>query len=305
LNNQVLVIGPFEYSLSNLNLNLDTLGQQLVASIQPLVSQLGTIVTSIASGAASVIGSLVLVIMVTYFILSENKGRPYRVVELNIPGYEDDIEHMGLELQRIWNGFLRGQLTMVGITFLIYSILLTSLGMRFALGLAIMAGFARFIPWLGTAVTWVVYFLVALLQGSTIFGLQPFGYALLVIGVSMLMDPVIDSMITPRIMGNALRVHPAFLLVGVFVGTAWLGFIGLLLAGPVLATIKLLVTYAFRKSFDRDPWEGLDDSRIVNQPSGLSFINPVWQKIKNWFEKIWQKFRGGNQPGPDNSEKDG
>lgn len=293
LNQQVLVLGPFEYPFSNLNLNLDTFGQQIVTSIQPMFAQLGTIVTSIAGGAASVIAALVLVIMLTYFFLLENKGRPYRVVELKLPGYEDDIEQMGLELQRIWNGFLRGQITMVAITFVIYFILLNILGVRFALGLAVMAGFARFIPWLGPAVTWVVYFLVALLQGSTLFGLQPFPYALLVIGVAMLMDPVIDSFITPKIMGNALRVHPALLLVGVFVGAAWMGFIGLLLAGPVLATIKLFAAYALRKSFDLDPWAYLEDIRIPRQPSGVRVVSKLWPKVKDWCLKMWNKIYAG------------
>ncbi len=74
LNDQVLVLGPLEYSLSNLDLNLDNLGRQLVSSIQPLFSQMGSILTSIAGGAASVVGSLILVVMVTYFLLLENKA---------------------------------------------------------------------------------------------------------------------------------------------------------------------------------------------------------------------------------------
>ncbi len=291
INEQMIVIGPFEYPLRNLNLNLDTAGQQIVSSIQPLFSRVGSIVTSIASGAASVVTALFLVIMLAYFILLENRGRPYRLISLNLPGYEYDIEQMGLELKRIWNGFLRGQLTMVSITFVIYLVLLNILGVRFALGLAVMAGFARFIPWVGTAATWLVYFIVALLQGSTLFGLQPFPYALLVIGVGMLMDPVIDSMITPRVMGNALRVHPAMLLVGIIIGTTWLGFIGLVLAGPVLATIKLLATYALHKSFDMDPWESLDRYRRPQQPAAVKVVGKLWNRIKDWSKKLWKPVR--------------
>jgi predicted PurR-regulated permease PerM len=306
LNDQVLVLGPLEYSLSNLDLNLDNLGRQLVSSIQPLFSQMGSILTSIAGGAASVIGSLVLVVMVTYFLLLENKGRPYRIMDLELPGYENDIENMGLELQRIWNGFLRGQLTMVGITIIIYSILLSVLGVRFMLGLAVMAGLARFVPWLGTSITWLVYFFVALLQGSTILGLSPLPYALLVVGVALLMDPVIDSLITPKIMGSALQVHPALLLVGVFVGTTWMGFIGLLLAGPTMATLKLLATYALRKSFDLDPWEGLDKSRIANQASFFDHTAKGWRDTKNWIRKVGHRLHNWfKSDQSEQEEKDG
>ena len=291
INKQVIVIGPFEYPLSNLDLNLDTVGQQIVSSIQPLFSRVGSIVTSIASGAVSLIAAMFLVIMLAYFILLENRGRPYQLFSLDLPGYEHDIDQMGLELKRIWNGFLRGQLTMVSITFVIYLILLNILGVRFALGLAVMAGFARFIPWVGTSITWFVYFIVALLQGSTLFGWQPFPYALLVIGIGMAMDPVIDSMITPRVMGKALRVHPAMLLVGIIIGTTWLGFIGLILAGPVLASIKLLATYALHKSFDMDPWESLQVDRSPKQPAVLHVAGNVWIQIRDLAMKLWKLVR--------------
>ena len=291
ISKQVIVIGPFEYPLSRLNLNLDTAGQQIVSSIQPLFSRVGSIVTSIAGGAASIIAALFLVIMLAYFILLENRGRPYQLFSLDLPGYEHDIDQMGRELRRIWNGFLRGQLTMVSITFVIYLILLNILGVRFALGLAVMAGFARFIPWVGTATTWFVYFIVALLQGSTLFGLQPFPYALLVIGSGMLMDPMIDSLITPRVMGNALRVHPAMLLVGIIIGTTWLGFIGLILAGPVLASIKLLATYALHKSFDMDPWESLEVERGHKQPALVQVVAKLWARIRDWVIKLWKQVR--------------
>jgi predicted PurR-regulated permease PerM len=304
INEQMIVIGPFEYPLRDLNLNLDTVGQQIVSSIQPLFSQVGSIVTSIASGAASLVTALFLVIMLAYFILLENRGRPYRLFSVNLPGYEHDIEQIGQELERIWNGFLRGQLTMVSITFVIYLILLNILDVRFALGLAVMAGFARFIPWVGTAVTWFVYFLVALLQGSTLFALQPFPYALVVIGVAMLMDPVIDSMITPRVMGNALRVHPAMLLVGIIVGTTWLGFVGLILTGPVLATVKLLATYALHKSFDMDPWKSLEADRQLKQPVVVKYAVKLWHKIRDWGIILWKLARERFAGRKDLKEKD-
>jgi len=288
INEQVIIIGPFEYPLSNLNLNLDTVGQEIVSSIQPIISQLGSILTSIASGAASVVAALFLVIMLAYFILLENRGKPYQLFSLDIPGYEYDLIQMGRELERIWKGYLRGQITMVSITAVIYFILLNILGVRFALGLAVMAGFARFIPWVGTAVTWFVYFLVALLQSTTLFGLGSFPYALMVIAVGMLMDPVIDSMITPKVMGNALRLHPAFLLVGIIIGTTWLGFVGLVLAGPVMASAKLLATYALHKSLDLDPWEYLEKDRVPRKPSVVKYAGRLWKKIAEWFTKLWK-----------------
>ena len=105
-------------------------------------------------------------------------------------------------------------------------------------------------------------------------------------------------------MGNALQVHPAMLLVGVLVGTTWLGFIGLLLAGPVLATFKLFATYALRKSFDLDPWENIGKSRRISSSSGPGVGARVWQKIKDVSQIIWQKIREFLQKRNGSQEKD-
>ena len=80
------------------------------------------------------------------------------------------------------------------------------------------AGFGRFIPYLGAFIGWVGFAIGALIQNPTPFGLTPFVYMLLVLGVSLFIDVILDHLVTPSVMSEALDVHPAAILISALVG---------------------------------------------------------------------------------------
>ena len=249
-----LVIGPFSFNVQLLDVN--AVGQQLLGVVQPILTQAGTNVVALASGMATLIGWTFFVLLVSYFILAESGGSG--LFSLTIPGYADDFHRLGMELNRIWNAFLRNQITIVLITILIYNVLLGSLGMRFFFGLALLAGLARFIPYVGPFIAWTSYGLVSFFQDSTIFGLSPLAYVGLVVGLAWLTDMILDNVVVPRLMANALRVHPAAVMISALVAFNLLGVIGMILAAPVLATVKLFLDYLLAKLFDQNPWTAMD-----------------------------------------------
>jgi predicted PurR-regulated permease PerM len=252
LSKSALVIGPFTWDLRHLDLNV--LGNQILNAVQPLLSQMGSILTSIAGGAASTFGWILFVLLVSFFILSEIEGEPERLIDIKVPGYSEDFRRLGRQLGLIWNAFLRGQLTITVLWICVYSVVLGTFGLSYFFGLAILAGFARFIPYIGPGITWTTFGLVAYFQGSTIFGLTPIVYVLVVVGSALVIDNLLDSLVTPRLIADALKVHPAAVMVAALVAANILGIIGIMLAAPVLATAKLFVDYTLSKLFDLDPW---------------------------------------------------
>jgi predicted PurR-regulated permease PerM len=258
-----------------LNLDLNNLGQDILSAVQPLLSGAGSIVGTFASSAASFFGWTFFILLISYFILAESGGISNRLINLSIPGYAEDLQRLGAELSRIWNAFLRGQLTIVLLTILIYIVLLGSLGLKFFLGLALLAGLARFVPYVGPAVTWTSYGLVAFFQGTTLFGISPLAYVGVVVGISWLFDMILDNVAVPRIMSDALRVHPAAVMVSALIGANLLGVIGVVLAAPVLATVQLILDYVVRKLFDQDPWEGM---QVMPPPAPLPTFIPNMQR---------------------------
>jgi predicted PurR-regulated permease PerM len=173
---------------------------------------------------------------------------------LDIPGYSDDIRRLGFELSRIWNAFLRGQMIVFFLTAISYTIVFSILGVGYAIGIALLAGLAKFVPYVGAFIVWTTLALVAYFQPGTIFGLTPLAYAILAVTLAVLIDETFDNVITPRIIAQALRVHPAGVLVAAIIAANLLGLLGVVVAAPMLATVALLWRYTLRKLLDLDPW---------------------------------------------------
>ncbi|KPL84378.1 hypothetical protein SE15_04490 [Thermanaerothrix daxensis] len=279
-------IGPFRFDLSTMAVG--DFANQLLGIVQPLLTRLGNLVGALAAGAATVIGWTFFSLLVAYFILADAEQARQQLLNLEIPGYAEDLRRLNTELGRIWNAFLRGQLVIFTLTVVVYMVILGLLGVKFYFGLALLAGLARFIPYVGPAVAWITYGLVAFLQGSTIFNLLPISYALLVVGVAWVTDVIMDNMVVPRVMGEALRVHPAAVMVAAIISANLFGIIGVVLAAPVLASLKLLLTYALRKLFDLDPWEGLE----VVPPPRRQPLNFVWG-IRDFLQHTWKQLVQG------------
>jgi predicted PurR-regulated permease PerM len=235
-------------------INMDELAQQLLSYIQPLLGSTGQMLGSVASGAASFFGWGAFILLVSYFIMTESGGLRKNLVKIEVPGYTEDFQNLGRELQRIWNAFLRGQMIVFTLAFLFYLFVLSVLGVRYAIGLALLAGISKFLPYIGPAIVWITLGLVSYFQAFKLFGMSPLLYTLVVFAVALVFDQLLDGFITPRIMAQALRVHPAAVLVSALVGADLLGILGIIIAAPMLATFILFFRYTTRKMLDRDPW---------------------------------------------------
>jgi predicted PurR-regulated permease PerM len=257
LSQKNIVLGPFELDMSKFDLN--ALTQQLIQTLEPLLGRLGASIGALATSALTTIGLLLFLLLISYFLLSEAGQFPDTADFIHIPGYDADIRRMGAELGYLWNAFLRGQLLIISLTIVVYTILMSGMGVRnWVFIIAILAGLARLLPYLGPTVTWTVTIIVTIVQGDNYFGLEPVAYAAVVLAVALLVDQIFDNIISPLIFGQALRIHPALLLIGALAAARLLGLIGLLLAAPVIATLKLVGTYTVRKMLDLDPWQELD-----------------------------------------------
>lgn len=286
---QTFQIGPF--TISPLGFDWEQIANQVVSAIQPVLGRLGSIVGSVAAGAANIFTWLALIILISYFLVAESEGIPGQLLNIRIQGYEADIDRMGKELSRVWKGFIRGEILVVFISLLIYSVSLGILGLQFFFGLAVIAAFGQLIPYVGAWATWISFGLVALLQTNAPFNLPSGIYMLIVLGVGVIINTVIDNILRTKVMAENLRVHPALVLLGALIGVQIFGFIGIIIAAPIMASLKLFLHYIIKKLSDRDPWKDLDLREAAETPKWISFIDVKWQQIKQWFVKMSEKFK--------------
>jgi predicted PurR-regulated permease PerM len=184
----------------------------------------------------------------------ESSGLQSDLIKVEVPGYNADLRKLGSQLSTIWNSFLRGQIFIFAMSTVIYIFVLSIFGVRYAIGIAFLAGLAKFLPYIGPAITWVIMALVTYFQDPPPFGMTHLGYMLMVVITTTVIDWIIDNLIVPRIMARTLRVHPAAVLVTALVAANLLGILGVIIAAPFLASVTLLGRYVMRKMFDLDPW---------------------------------------------------
>jgi predicted PurR-regulated permease PerM len=267
--------------------DLQALTNQILSVVQPLLGRLGGLVSSLATGAITTLGWALFVLVISYFLLADAGRVSNQLVRMEIPGYSGDLQQLGIELRKIWNAYLRGQLTIVLLVMVTYTILLTGLGVRYAFGIALLAGMARFVPYVGTFIAWATLAAVALFQGSNYFGLEQYQFAILVVVIAMLVDQIFDHLISPRIFGDTLGVHPAAILVAAIIAANLIGLVGLVLAAPVLATLSLVGRYITRKMLDVEPWP--------EEPGGLSYTRYSWirslRRMEVWLRAVGQRVR--------------
>jgi predicted PurR-regulated permease PerM len=290
LSGQVYTFGPFQIDFRHLDMN--QLSSQLLGIVQPLLGRTGELLSTLAGSAAQFLGWALFVLLISYFVLSESGGLRGRIVWLDVPGYSDDIHRLGLELSRIWNAFLRGQIIIFFLTVITYTVVFSILGIRYAIGIAILAGLSKFLPYVGPFITWTTLGIVAYFQ--PLFGLSPISYALLTLALAVLIDQTYDNVVSPRIIAQALRVHPAGVLVAAVMAANVLGLLGVVVAAPILATIALLWRYLLRKMLDLDPWpEG-------EAQHALSARLPVRDRIRQFWQNLrGQPVKGADAPSPD------
>lgn len=271
--------GPFSLDISTIN--LDQVSGNLIDTAQTMLGRTGELISTVAGGALNTLGWTVFVLLVSYFVLAESGGLREDILPLDLPGYTRDLQRVSKELMRIWNAFLRGQIILISVATAIYLVVLSSLGVSYALGLAIMAGMARFLPYVGPFISWTVLALVTFFQPERPFGLTPLVYMLLILGLAWMIDGILDNLVSPRIMAESLKVHPAAVLVAAIIALEMLGILGVVIAAPILATLQLAGRYIIRKMFDLDPWEGMEENPM---PPSLRV------QFKRWIAKLRGKF---------------
>jgi predicted PurR-regulated permease PerM len=250
--------GPFVLDLSEYP--LESLVNELLPNLQTPLSRVGSVISSFASGTLGLLGWGIFTLIVSYFLLAGTNLVSHAIVPVDIPGYNDDLRKMGARLRITWNAFLRGQVTVIVIVVIVYAILYLAMGVRFSFALAVLVGLARLVPYLGPITTYIVIFLVIFFQPGNYFGLEQWAFAVLVIVISFVVDQFFDQVVSPRILGETLGVHPAALLVVAIMAANLLGIVGLVLAAPVLATLQLVGRYITRKMLDLDPFPPEEDT---------------------------------------------
>ncbi|MPM89179.1 hypothetical protein SDC9_136287 [bioreactor metagenome] len=144
------------------------------------------------------------------------------------------------EANRIFSGYIRGQITDAFVMASLISISFLIIGIDYPLVIGVISGFSNLIPYVGAIVAFVLSISVAFFSGTPIKAL----YAGIVV---LLLQQLDSSVIAPRVVGNKVKLHPVFVILSLSVFGSIFGIWGMIFAVPVAAIIKVI----FKRIYDK------------------------------------------------------
>ncbi len=196
------------------------------------------LVNYLAQGAASALGTLAAVLIVPVlagYLLVDFKRIVRSVDDLLPRASRDSVVSVATEIDSVLGQFFRGQLTVMIILAVLYAGLYAVAGVRLAIPIGIVAGLLSFIPYVGGGVAIVLALLVSLLD------FHSWSQIIAVIGCYAVVQTLEGFVITPKIVGDKVGLSAVWVLIALLVGGELAGFVGVLLAVPVAAVMKILV----------------------------------------------------------------
>lgn len=240
----------------------------IVIDGERLLEYLGTGLSgfrTVAGVVAAVVTSAIVTTLIAMYLNADSKRLHVGAIAHIPPGYERDGLMMMIKQKRVWRGYLYGQLINSVITGMFVFVVLWLVGLPGAFLMGTIMVVLNMIPTFGPILAAIPGVLAALISGSTRWPeLENFWFALIVVGIYLVVVQAQANIIAPKVMGTAVQLRPAMILVGLMVGFQIGGLLGSLLAVPVIASLRDVVVYLWRKLIDADPWPG-EDPIAVNR----------------------------------------
>ena len=236
--------------LDNLAINFDLKkNQEIIQSriSEQLSNNADAIVSSslstILSSGQSIIGSLfglVLIIFIVFYLISQWDDFFRKLNPLIPPRWLPLVKQIFVEIDQLLSQYLRGQLLVIIVLSIYYSVGLYVLGVTGALALGLFTGIAIFIPYIGYGAALILALLSVLLQAET-------GVSLLAVLALYITGQALESFIlTPKLVGEKIGLHPVLVVFALILFGSWFGFFGILLALPMSAIILVLCRHAMQ-----------------------------------------------------------
>lgn len=270
-------LGPFSIHLPSL---VAQTSNNIDSWVQPLLGQTVNLVMEVASSTVWVI----FVLVVSFYLAKDGTGLDTWLDEHVPPLYRGDYHHLRDEILQIWGAFFRGQITLALVVAVIFITVGFAIGLPFALAMGILAGLLEFLPSIGHGIWLVMALTISLLFGSTWMPIPNWVFALIVLGLHLIYQQFDLNYLIPHIIGRSVHLSPLIVILGIVSGALTMGVLGILLAAPTIATLRVVGRYVYAQLFDLEPFP-----ESVTPP--LPPPDPQWYQRFNLPKRFSRFFR--------------
>jgi predicted PurR-regulated permease PerM len=224
----------------------------------------GELVNTVIGSAISVISAVVFIVVVpvvAFYLLLDWDHMVKRVDDALPRDHAPVIRRLASEIDGVLAAFVRGQISVCIVLGVFYSVALMLAGLDYALVVGAIAGGVTFIPYVGALVGGALAIGLALFQ----FWGDPVSIAI-VAGIFAIGQFLEGNVITPRLVGNSVGLHPVWLLFALSAFGTLFGFVGMLVAVPVAAAIGVLARFGIERYKSSRLYTGLATQAASDDP---------------------------------------
>ncbi|MGB7861555.1 MAG: AI-2E family transporter [Acidimicrobiia bacterium] len=224
-------------------------------TIQQIVFGFGAGAGQVIRGVTEVVAIIGLAPVLALYVLIDLKRFKENALNQTPPKYQEEVAYVGGEVGGALGSFVRGQLLVAVIVGILSSIGMYLIDLPFWLIIGLLAGFLNLIPFLGPIVGGALAVLVALLNGDPWQGV----WAVVIFVVIQQVD---NHVITPMIQRTRVNLSPLVIVLALVVGGSVAGLLGVLVAVPLTAAIRILVGHIWRTRVLGQSWKEASDAMI-------------------------------------------
>ena len=158
-----------------------------------------------------------------------------------------------VKVDRSLSALVRGQGAVCLILALYYSFSLTAVGLQFGILIGIFAGIVSFIPFVG-AILGAIFSI-----GFSIIQFETYTPILFVAGIFLVGQVVEGNFLTPKLIGEAVGLHPVWVIFALLTGATLFGFLGVLLALPIAVVVAVLIRFSLSSYLESEIYSGETD----------------------------------------------
>jgi predicted PurR-regulated permease PerM len=215
----------------------------------------GGLLQSVLSGGLAIAGVLSLLFItpvVTFYLLRDWDHMVAKIDSWLPLHHAGEIRDQFREIDRTLAGFVRGQATVCLSLAVFYGLALTLVGLDLGLAIGAVTGLGAFVPYVGMLIGLVVSMALAIAQD------QGWNLPGLVAIVFVFGNVLEGNILTPKLVGDRVGLHPVWIIFSLLAGGALFGFVGILLAVPMAAVVGVVVRFALARYLTSSLYTGGD-----------------------------------------------
>lgn len=220
----------FDQIVESISANMDSYISNFITTT---INSLGSTLSALVNITLGIITAPILY----YYLLKDDYKIPQMILSIVPTRKRYRVVKLLSDINKVFELYIRGQLTVALAVAMMFSIGYTIIGLPYGMALATIAGFLNVIPYLGSFIAIIPALIIAAVH-------SPFMIVKVII-VAVIEQTLEGRIISPKILGDNLEIHPAVILIVLLTAGQLFGVTGVIIGVPMYAVLKVLVTFLF------------------------------------------------------------